>query len=372
MATLIETMLGASAGAIVTVRPDHVVITDGPSHKAVQSVKSVAAPGKVTVIFDHDVPTGSPEAAAILREINTFAHQYGCRFVQSVGVGCQWMLNEVVKPGQIVIGGGRHSSIYGSIGALGINVSVPELARVLEGGYYSFIVPETVAVELKGSVPVSPIDLGLAVLKKLGAAAKGKAIEFTGGEGLTGQDKAILCAMACGTGAFTAFCTGSKAADFTVELAEVVPMVRMSCDSRAGQDEAPILSRDAVSGTRVNAGQIGGVTGGTISGLRRAAALMEGRKLARGFRLSIVPATSRDYLMALEEGLIEKFIDFNAQIQAVGDKSVCWQGPGVIDKGEHLVTTGLYTYDGCMGVTGSMVYTASVESVMEAACTKTL
>lgn len=365
-------MLGAAEGSIVTVKPDYIVVTDGPSHKAVEGVRSVAAPEKVMVIFDHDVPTGSPDAADILREINTFAHKYNCRFVQSVGVGYQWMLNEVVKPGQIVVGGGRHASIYGSIGALGINVSALELARVIEGGYYSFIVPETVVVELKGSAAVSAIDVGLTVLKKLGAAVKGKVIELTGGEGLTAQDKAVICAMACGTGAFTAFCTDCKAADCTVDISEVVPMLRMPCDSREAQDGAAILTREAVAGLKVNVGQIGGITGGTIADLRKAAALMEGKTLARGFRLSIVPATSRDYLMALNEGIIEKFIDFKAQIQAAGDKSVCWQGPGVIDKGEHLVTTGLYTYDSCMGVSGSMVYTASVETVMEAACAKAL
>ena len=54
------------------------------------------------------------------------------------------MLSEVVKPGDIVIGGGRYASIYGSIGALGLNVTVPELARVIEGNYYSFIVPQTI------------------------------------------------------------------------------------------------------------------------------------------------------------------------------------------------------------------------------------
>lgn len=372
MATFIEAMGGAAPGSIVTVKPDHIVVTDGPSHKAVENVHSVVVPGRTTVIFDHDVPTGSPEAADILRKINTFAHQYGCRFVQSVGVGYQWMLNEVVKPGQIVIGAGRHNSIYGSIGALGINVTPLELARVLEGGYYSFVVPEAIVVELKGSASVSPVDLGLTILEKLGASAKGKLIELTGGESLTGQDKAVICAMACGTGAFTAFWTDSNTADVTVNLAETVPMIRMPCDSRDEQDRAAILTKETVAGLKVNVGQIGGVTGGTIADLRKAAALMEGKRLAKGFRLSIVPATTKDYLMALDEGLIEKFIDFNAQIQAVGDKSVCWQGPGVIDKGERLVTTGLYTYDGCMGVPGSMVYTASVETVMEAACTRTL
>ncbi len=370
MATLIENLLGANAGSVITVKPDHIVVTDGPSHKALADVKKVANPEGVCVIFDHDVPTGSPEGAFIFGKINRFAHQFGCRFVQSVGVGYQWMLDEIVKPGQIVIGGGRYNSIYGSIGALGLNVSIPELSRVLENGYYSFIVPQTITVGLTGELEGSPMDAALTILKALGTAAKGKAVELTGGEGLTAQHKAILCAMVCDTGAFTAFFSDGKTADVTVDLGSVVPMVKMPCESREAQKEAAILPKAAVRGISLNAGQIGGFTGGTIADLRKTAALMEGKKLARGFRLSIVPATSQDYLMALNEGLIEKFIDFGAQIHAVGDRSVVWQGPGVIDKGEHLITTGLYTFDGCMGVSTSVVYTASVESVLEAATTK--
>lgn len=373
MATFIENLLGAATGTIITIKPDHIVITDGPSHKVVESVTEVATPEKVTVIFDHDVPTGSPEAAFILGKINRFAHKFGCKFVQSVGVGYQWMLNEVVKPGQIVIGGGRHNSIYGAIGALGINVTNPELLRIIQGGYYSFVVPESVTVEIQGELAgASAMDAALAILSQLSDQAKGKVIELVGGETLTAQDKAVIAGMACGTGAFTAIWTESKAIDLALDLAEVVPMVRMPCGERKDQNNAAILPRKAVAGVALRAGQIGGFTGGTIADLRKAAALMEGKKLAYGFRLSIVPATSRDYMMALNEGLIEKFIDFNAQIHAVGDRSVVWQGPGVLDKGEKLITTGLYTYDGCMGVPGSMVYTASVESVMDAVTTKVI
>ena len=371
MATFIETMLNAAAGSIATVRPDYIVVTDGPSHKAVEMVRSVACPEKVMVIFDHDVPTGSPQAADILRKINRFAREFGCNYIQAEGVGYQWMLNENVKPGQIVIGGGRHNSIYGANGALGLNVSATELARVIESGYYSFIVPETVTVALTGKLDGSAIDAGLALRRLLGAAAKGKAVELTA-EGLSEQEKAVICGMACGSGAFTAVFTQAQAADLTLDLGSVVPMIQMPCGSREEQQDAAIVPKKAVEGVELQAGQIGGFTGGTIADLRKAAALMEGKTLKRGFRLSIVPATSKDYLEAMNEGLIEKFIDFNAQINAVGDKSVVWQGAGVIDKGEKLLTTGLYTYDGCMGVPGSLVYTGSVESVISAAVTKTI
>jgi 3-isopropylmalate/(R)-2-methylmalate dehydratase large subunit len=100
--------------------------------------------------------------------------------------------------------------------------------------------------------------------------------------------------------------------------------------------------------------------------------IIKGKKLARGFRLTICPATSADYIAACEEGLLELFIDYGAQISAAGDHSVVRQGAGVIGKGETLVTTGLYTYNGCMGVADSKVYTTSVETVACASFTRTL
>ena len=152
MSTFVERLLGGKAGTVVTVEPDWIVINDGVSHAAVEEISAVAKPEKVMVIYDHDVPTGRPEAAAILRKNLAFAEKYGCPYIQAEGVGYQYLLNEVVKPGQIIVGGGSHGSIFGSIGALGINVSIPELARAAETDRYSIIVPETVYVNLEGSL----------------------------------------------------------------------------------------------------------------------------------------------------------------------------------------------------------------------------
>ena len=68
MSTFVERLLGGKAGTVVTVEPDWIVINDGVSHAAVEEISAVAKPEKVMVIYDHDVPTGRPEAAAILRK----------------------------------------------------------------------------------------------------------------------------------------------------------------------------------------------------------------------------------------------------------------------------------------------------------------
>ena len=74
--------------------------------------------------------------------------------------------------------------------------------------------------------------------------------------------------------------------------------------------------------------------------------------------------------MACNEGLITKFIDYGAQINAAGDHSKIVQGAGAMGNNERLITTGLYTYTGSMGVASSLVYSASVESVAAASYTK--
>lgn len=370
MSTFVEKLLGAEQGCAAKVTPDYIVVNDGVSHTAVDMATSVADPSRVLVVFDHDVPTGSPEGAMIFGKINRFAKQYGTKFIQAKGVGYQYMLNEIVKPGQIIVGGGSHGAIFGADGVLGINISATELARVLESGLYNTIVPETVVIGIAGSLSkgVSIMDAAMMFLDRNKNIA-GKAIEFTGGD-LSAHQKAVLCSMACNTGAYTASFTEAKNVAMTLDLSEAIPMITLPCESRDAQDKAKIRALSTLVGTEVHAGQIGGYTGGTIDDLRLAASLIEGKKLALGFRLCVAPATSTDYIKAMDEGVLERLIDYGAQISAAGDHSVMSNGAGVIGSGEKLVTTGLYTFAGCMGVTDSEVYTVSVESVIAASYQK--
>lgn len=371
MTTFVEKLLGGKAGTIVTVEPDYIVINDGVSHAAVEDISTVAVPEKVLVIYDHDVPTGRPEAAEILKKNFAFAKKYGTRYIQAEGVGYQYLVNEVVKPGEIVIGGGTHGSIYGAKGALGINVSIPELARVTETNRYSVVVPETEYISLEGELRdgVSVMDAALTFLKKAQNIRR-KAVEFYC-PSFDIHQKEVLLSMACVTGAYTAGITEEKPENaMEIRLESVVPMTMMPCNARVEQGKAEICEKSLLKNMEIQAGQIGGYTGGTIEELRKAAEMIEGKELALGFRLSVCPATSRDYLQAAEEGIISRFIDFGAQIHAAGDRSVVVQGPGAMGPKEKLLTTGLYTFSGAMGCEDAEVYTASVESVIQASITK--
>ena len=110
---MIEKLLGAAQGEIATVSPDMVLVTNGFSHGVTEHVSRVSEPEKVLVMYDHNVPSGSPEDARIFGEILTFSKEYGTRFLQAKGTGLQYLLKEEVKPGQIVVTGSRHSSVLG-------------------------------------------------------------------------------------------------------------------------------------------------------------------------------------------------------------------------------------------------------------------
>ena len=371
MSTFIEKILGDKEGSVVTIKPNHVIVNDGVSHAVVDEVKKAGNYSKVWVFHDHDVPTGRPEAAAVLRQNLAFADENSYEYVQAKGIGYQYLLNEVVQSGEILVGGGSHASIFGAKKALGINVSIPELARIIETGRYSLIVPETIHLEVIGELKdhVEVMDAAmhfLAVEQDL----KNKVIEVYCPT-LTDAEKAVFLSMIGLTGAFTAVVTDEKPVESrTLNLSDVKPMLMLPCEKRNEQSGAEIVEKKEMEGTVLNAGQLSGYTGGTIEALRRAGKLMKDNKVAMGFRLTICPATSRDYLMAMEEGLITQFIDFGAQIQSPGDRSVVIQGAGAMGHDEKLITTGLYTFAGAMGCTDVEIYSSSVDAVVQAALTK--
>lgn len=363
---MIEKILGAAAGGIATVVPDQILVTNGFSHRVTEYAAQVAEPDKVLVMYDHNVPSGSPEDARIFGEILNFSKQYKTRFMQAKGTALQYLMDEEVKPGQVVITGTRHGSIFGAKGALGIGISNTEMARVLESGRYHVEVPRTVGVQIKGDLPdgCGIIDAALCFLNRW-KDIQGKSVEFIGG-GLSEHEKAVLCYMACDTGAYTAFWTEDAKADGILDLSQTVPMLRMPCADTNTQIQAGFEPAAVLKGQAIQAGQIGGCNGGTIEDLRIAAKLAKDRKLKLGFRLTVCPATSADYIMAMDEGIIEFFIGFGAQISAAGDHSVVPQGAGAMGPEEKLLTTGLYTFSGCMGCPEAQVMTASVETIIKA------
>ena len=324
----IDRLLSGKEGEVLTVNPDWIVINDGPSAAAVDLVEKVADKDRVVVFHDHDVPTGTPESAALFKKLNIFRQRHGLRFVAEKGVAYQYMLENMVAEGQVVLGAGSHGSIFAAAGAIGIDVSPSELARAMESGEYSIIVAghqDTLVVI------DSPLDAA---------------------------DNAVVASIVSECVYSVVFRSVDKA-DHVVDLSAIGMMVMLPVDSRESQANAQIIPFEGLETRSFKAGLVGGYTAGTVDCLRSFRDLVKGRTLRLGFRLTVVPATASDYLAALDEGIVEDLMDYGAQIVPPSDRSIVVQGAGAMGDKETLITTGLYTFRGAMGMDTSLVYSAS-------------
>ncbi len=116
---------------------------------------------------------------------------------------------------------------------------------------------------------------------------------------------------------------------------------------------------DEVGDVKIDQVVIGSCTNGRMDDLRIAAKILEGKKVADGIRVIVIPATQKIYLQAMEEGLLKTFIEAGA-IVSTPTCGPCLGGyMGVLAEGERCVSTTNRNFVGRMGHVDSEVYLAS-------------
>jgi 3-isopropylmalate/(R)-2-methylmalate dehydratase large subunit len=101
---------------------------------------------------------------------------------------------------------------------------------------------------------------------------------------------------------------------------------------------------------------IGSCTNGHIEDLRVAAQVLHGNKVAPYTRLIVIPATQNVYRQALQEGLIEIFLDAKAVISTPTCGPCVGGHMGVLAQGERAIATTNRNFVGRMGHPESEVY----------------
>lgn len=93
--------------------------------------------------------------------------------------------------------------------------------------------------------------------------------------------------------------------------------------------------------------------------LRVAASILKGKKVAKGLRVIVIPATQQIYLDAMEEGLLKIFIEAGA-IVSTPTCGPCLGGyMGILAEHERCVSTTNRNFVGRMGHVESEIYLAS-------------
>lgn len=385
------------AGEIHTVEVDQLLSNDGTTHLTIdmynQKLKHphIADVKKLVWVMDHNVPADSPKTAASQKKMRDFAREHGITFYEGQGVCHQIMMENHVCPGELIFGADSHTCAYGALGAFGTGVGCTDYLYAMVTGRSWVLVPETLRFRLTGRLPegVSARDLILTVIGKIGAnGANYKAMEFTG-EGLktlTMSDRISICNLCVEAGAKTALmevdetameylhahgrepkaCFQSDddavfAATYDIDLSTIVPIVAKPhfVDNICPAKEA--------AGIRIDEAFLGSCNNGRIEDLRVGAAVIRGKKVHPLVRFLVVPASQAVYRQALEEGILQTFMEAGAIVMNP-NCSVCWGScQGVIGEGETLISTGTRNFKGRAGHKDSFVYLASAATVTASA-----
>jgi 3-isopropylmalate/(R)-2-methylmalate dehydratase large subunit len=141
--------------------------------------------------------------------------------------------------------------------------------------------------------------------------------------------------------------------EYTIDLSKLRPTVSFP---HLPENAKEIGSFETV---QIDQSVIGSCTNGRIEDLRVAAEILKGRKVSKGVRCIIIPATQKIYLQALKEGLLETFIEAGAVVSTPTCGPCLGGYMGILAAGEKCISTTNRNFVGRMGHVDSEVYLAS-------------
>lgn len=352
-------------GETVSLAADRILINDWQGYRAAELLgeETIADAFRILIAIDHESPAGTVPVAERQKKLIELSQQRRLRLSQNGGVGYSMLMEEGLRPGEVVACMNSRCGILGAAGALALRVSAEEMVVLMKGGRVERTVPETVCVALTGELNGGAMarDVLLNMAAGCGTMFTGKLAAFCG-EGLSEQEKRDLCAMSRELGAqYALWLDACENADLTVDLSNIVPVAALpgGLENVRPAEELADVKLDAVS--------IGGCLGGGIEELRWIASMLKGRRVAHELRLMIAPATAQVQIQAMNEGLMNIFLDAGAHLAPAGCGACKPTAFGYMEKGETLLSAGAFNYTGCAGNPEAQVYLASIRTAVASA-----
>src|SRR3989337_1304151 len=112
-------------------------------------------PEKIVILFDHQVPADSLNAAANHILLREFAKEQGILNYDVFEGVCHQVMPEKghVRPGDLIVGSASHTCAYGALGAFSTGIGSTDMAFVLATGKLWFRVPDTMRFKIEGKLP---------------------------------------------------------------------------------------------------------------------------------------------------------------------------------------------------------------------------
>ena len=351
--------------------------------------KKVFNKSKIGLICDHFTPARDLKAANNVKVLREFAKSFKIKHfydIDKCGVEHAFLPEAgLVKPMDLIIGADSHTCTYGALGAASFGVGSTDLAVAIAAGKCWFKIPETIKFIYTGKLPawIGGKDLILHTIGKIGVdGALYKVMEFTGSviRSLEMDDRFTMCNMAIEAGAKTGIIEPDKKTLDYVKKAN--PKIKNIKIERSGPDAkyskvinidvsklkpqvacphlpSNVKSADKCKKVKLDQVVIGSCTNGRISDLEIAAKILKGKRIKKGLRAIVIPATPKIY----QEAEKRKYLEIFHKAGFIVSSPTC--GPclgghtGVLDKGEVALATTNRNFIGRMGHPESFVYLSS-------------
>lgn len=380
------------AGEIIMANLDLVLGNDITTPVAINEFEKAGCCGvydkeKVTFVMDHFTPNKDIKAAEQCKQVREFAGKHGVVNFFDVGeMGVEHALlpeRGLVVSGDAVIGADSHTCTYGALGAFSTGVGSTDMAAGMATGKVWLKVPSAIKFYLTGKLTkyVSGKDVILHIIGMIGVdGALYKSMEFTGPgvANLSMSDRLCICNMAIEAGAKNGIFPVDNITQEYVKAHSKRKPVIYNADIDAQYDEVynidlsqikqtvafPNLPEntktfDEIGDVKIDQVVIGSCTNGRLEDLIESAEILKGKKVAKGVRTIIIPATQKIYMDAMEMGLLKIFIESGCVVSTPTCGPCLGGHMGILAKGERCVATTNRNFVGRMGHPESEVYLAS-------------
>lgn len=380
------------AGQLINCKLDMVLGNDVTSPVAINEFEkngftSVFDKTKISMVMDHFTPNKDIKSATLTQQTRNFANKYDILNFYDVGnMGIEHALlpeKGIVASGECIIGADSHTCTYGALGAFSTGVGSTDMACGMATGQAWFKVPSAIKFNLTGKLNkwISGKDVILHIIGMIGVdGALYKSMEFVGDgvHSLSMDDRFSMANMAIEAGAKNGiFIVDDKTIEYQKErvnreyniyepdedaIYEKTYDIDLSTiKSTVAFPHLPENTKtiDQVEDIKIDQVVIGSCTNGRYEDLKTAYEIIKGKKVAKGVRCIIIPATQKVYLQALKEGFLEAFVEAGCVVSTPTCGPCLGGHMGILAKGERAVSTTNRNFVGRMGHVESEVYLAS-------------
>lgn len=348
---------------------------------------------RVFVLLDHHQPTLSQkqadENALVRREVERLGIR--CFRDSEPGIAHQMMADYgLMRPGELVVGNDSHTISYGALNCGGIGITRADMLYVLLFGELWFQVPQSIRIVLNGRQPNYPIakDIVLNLAGKYGDDFAGNmSIEYAGSlvPQLSVDSRMCLAAHGVEIGAKLAMFPYDETAARYVKARTQAAFEPIAADEgvtyekevQLDVDEMPfVVARphqfgnvspvSEVAGAPINQAIIGSCANGRFEDIEIAARVLKGKKVAKGVRFILSPASQQVYLQCVKAGLVESLLESGAQVVTPGC-GVCQPKVGFLSDGEACITSTTRNFKGRKGSMKAEIYLGGPLTVAAAA-----